>query len=110
MKGQSLADKWFARLHSDYPTKSGKRKNVFLQNSKDKKRTVKRNIQTPTNRDPSRITPVSDAAPDATPNEIHVGGNHLYYEQKKNSELITYAEFRMKAKIYMSGKYHEARI
>ena len=53
-----------------------------------------------------------DAAPDTSPNEIHVGGNHLYYEEenkknKKKREIlkgmdllkqrISYADFRQKS-------------
>ena len=55
-----------------------------------------------------------DAAPDSssTPNEIHVGGNHLYYEEKKEKnkkksetlngmdllkKRISYADFRQKS-------------
>ena len=49
-----------------------------------------------------------DNAPDTSPNEIHVGGNHLYYEEKKKNKTkreilkgmdllkkrISYADFR----------------
>ena len=50
-----------------------------------------------------------DAAPDSSPNEIHVGGNHLYYEEEKKKnknkreimkgmdllkKRISYADFR----------------
>ena len=52
-----------------------------------------------------------DNAPDTSPNEIHVGGNHLYYEEKKKNKTkreilkgmdllkkrITYADFRQKS-------------
>ncbi len=52
-----------------------------------------------------------DNAPDTSPNEIHVGGNHLYYEEKKKNKTkreilkgmdllkkrISYADFRQKS-------------
>ena len=53
-----------------------------------------------------------DAAPDTSPNEIHVGGNHLYYEEEKKKnktkreilkgmdllkKRISYADFRQKS-------------
>ena len=52
-----------------------------------------------------------DNAPDTSPNEIHVGGNHLYYEEKKKNKnkreilkgmdllkkRISYADFRQKS-------------
>lgn len=50
-----------------------------MKTTKRKKKSSKNKVTT-TNRDPEKITPVGDAAPDADSKEIHVGGNYLYYE------------------------------
>ena len=50
-----------------------------MKTTKRKKKSSKNKIST-TNRDPEKITPVGDAAPDADSKEIHIGGNYLYYE------------------------------
>ena len=58
-----------------------------MKTTKKKRKSSKNKIST-TNRDPEKITPVGDAAPDADSKEIHVGGNYLYYEG------ITWKTFR----------------
>ena len=58
-----------------------------MKTTKRKKKPSKNKVTT-TNRDPEKITPVGDAAPDADSKEIHVGGNYLYYEG------ITWKTFR----------------
>ena len=50
-----------------------------MKTTKRKKKSSKNKVTT-SNRDPEKITPVGDAAPDADSKEIHVGGNYLYYE------------------------------
>ena len=50
-----------------------------MKTTKRKKKSSKNKVTT-TNRDPEKITPVGDAAPDADSKEIHIGGNYLYYE------------------------------
>ena len=61
-----------------------------------------------------------DTAPDSssTPSEIHVGGNHLYYEEKKKNKdkreimkgmdllkkRISYADFRQKSNEVKYGR------
>ena len=59
-----------------------------------------------------------DNAPDTSPNEIHVGGNHLYYEEKKKNKTkreilkgmdllkkrISYADFRQKSNEVKYGR------
>ena len=50
-----------------------------MKTTKRKKKPSKNKVTT-SNRDPEKITPVGDAAPDADSKEIHVGGNYLYYE------------------------------
>ena len=50
-----------------------------MKTTKRKKKSSKNKVTT-ANRDPEKITPVGDAAPDADSKEIHVGGNYLYYE------------------------------
>ena len=58
-----------------------------MKTTKRKKKSSKNKVTT-TNRDPEKITPVGDAAPDADSKEIHVGGNYLYHEG------ITWKTFR----------------
>ena len=50
-----------------------------MKTTKRKKKSSKNKVTT-ANRDPEKITPVGDAAPDADSKEIHIGGNYLYYE------------------------------
>ena len=58
-----------------------------MKTTKRKKKSSKNKVTT-TNRDPEKINPVGDVAPDADSKEIHVGGNYLYYEG------ITWKTFR----------------
>ncbi len=94
---KAFADKWFAFLYADSKAKEGVTyKNVFLDDFEKMKK--KRKIKSKINRKGADITPVNlstmgdDDAPDSSPNEIHVGGNHLYYE-----EGITFSDFQKKS-------------
>ena len=89
-------DKWHAYLYGEYQLKNGETyKNVFLDDFEKMKK--KRKIKNEINRKGADITPVNlatmgdDDAPDSSPNEIHVGGNHLHYE-----EGITFSDFQKK--------------
>ena len=55
----------------------------YLKKKAKKYKKTKNN--TPERGNPTSTTPVSDAAPDTSPNEIHVGGNELFYEESKLS-------------------------
>ena len=92
-----FADKWFAYWYGDFKAKEGMTyKNVFLDDfEKMKKKKNKNKLNSKTvDRTPINVSTMGDAdAPSTSPNEIHVGGNHLYYE-----EGITYRQFQEKVR------------
>ena len=91
---KAFADKWFAFLYADSKAKEGVTyKNVFLDDfEKMKKKKTKNKLNSKTvDRTPINVSTMGDDAPDSSPNEIHVGGNHLYYE-----EGITFSDFQKK--------------
>ena len=93
---KAFADKWFAFLYADSKAKEGVTyKNVFLDDfEKMKKKKTKNKLNSKTvDRTPINVSTMGDDdAPDSLPNEIHVGGNHLYYE-----EGITFSDFQKKS-------------
>ena len=95
---KAFTDKWFAYLYGDSKAKEGvKYKNVFLDDFEKmkKKRKIKNKLNSKTvDRTPVNVSTMGDDdAPNTSPNEIHVGGNHLYYE-----EGITYRQFQEKVR------------
>ena len=95
-----FADKWFAYWYGDSKAKEGMTyKNVFLDNfqkMKKKKKTKNKLNSKTVDRTPINVSTMGDDdAPNTSPNEIHVGGNHLYYEEEKTNG-ISYADFMKK--------------
>ena len=95
---KAFADNWFAYWYGDSKAKEGVTyKNVFLDNfqkMKKKKKTKNKLNSKTVDRTPINVSTMGDAdAPNTSPNEIHVGGNHLYYE-----EGITYRQFQEKVR------------
>ena len=102
----AFADKWFAYLYGDSKAKEGVTyKNVFLDNFQKmkKKRKIKNKLNSKTvDRTPINVSTMGDDdAPNTSPNEIHVGGNHLYYEEENT---ISYAEFMKKVDEVRHGR------
>ena len=97
---KAFADKCFAYWYGDSKAKEGVTyKNIFLDNFQKmkKKRKIKNKLNSKTvDRTPINVSTMGDDdAPNTSPNEIHVGGNHLYYEEEKTNG-ISYADFMKK--------------
>ena len=68
---------------------------MILKKWKKEKTKNKLNSKT-VDRTPINVSTMGDDdAPNTSPNEIHVGGNHLYYEEEKTNG-ISYADFMKK--------------
>ena len=98
LTSKSWYDKWHAYLYGDSKAKEGVTyTKVFLddyEKMKKKKKTKNKLNSKTVDRTPINVSTMGDDdAPNTSPNEIHVGGNHLYYE-----EGITYREFQEKVR------------
>ena len=98
-------DKWHAYLYGDSKAKEGViYRKVFLDDfEKMKKKKTKNKLNSKTvDRTPINVSTMGDDdAPNTSPNEIHVGGNHLYYEEENT---ISYAEFMKKVDEVRHGR------
>ena len=101
-----FADKWFAYWYGDSKAKEGVTyTKVFLddyEKMKKKKKTKNKLNSKTVDRTPINVSTMGDDdAPNTSPNEIHVGGNHLYYEEENT---ISYAEFMKKVDEVRHGR------
>ena len=103
---KAFADMWFAYLYGDSKAKEGVTyTKVFLddyEKMKKKKKTKNKLNSKTVDRTPINVSTMGDDdAPNTSPNEIHVGGNHLYYEEENT---ISYAEFMKKVDKVRHGR------